>query len=176
MYPIIRKALVPGFKHQLDEGEVVALQWFGEIQPSVSKVKVTQCGLASIKGHGLRSRIDDFVGVPVCSVFLLGLLVLAIVAACASRAAATLLASSFLPGSWLVLQMLMSIWEALDQHKTTRNKNDITSLLFSLPCAQCGQERAHLGDLKFPQFVPRDVPNSSYENFLMSQILKVGQE
>ncbi|GJW32497.1 hypothetical protein Tco_0052529 [Tanacetum coccineum] len=27
MYAIIRKALVPGFKHQLDEGEVVALQW-----------------------------------------------------------------------------------------------------------------------------------------------------
>nr|GEW05004.1 ribonuclease H-like domain-containing protein [Tanacetum cinerariifolium] len=37
-------------------------------------------------------------------------------------------------------------------------------------------ERAHLGDLEFSQFVPRDVPNLSYESFLLSQMLDVGQQ
>ncbi|GKC44732.1 hypothetical protein Tco_1062454 [Tanacetum coccineum] len=41
-------------------------------------------------------------------------------------------------------------------------------LLFCLPCAQCGREFIS----KFPQFVPRDVPHSSYENFLLSQMLE----
>ncbi|GKF09060.1 hypothetical protein Tco_0043284, partial [Tanacetum coccineum] len=44
----------------------------------------------------------------------LKLIAFAIIAACASRAT--------------MLQMLMSFWEAFYQHKTTRNKNDITIL------------------------------------------------
>ncbi|GJV15586.1 uncharacterized mitochondrial protein-like protein [Tanacetum coccineum] len=35
--------------------------------------------------------------------------------------------------SWLVLQMLMSFWEAFYQHKTTRNKNDIRTWKKLLP-------------------------------------------
>ncbi|GJS00824.1 hypothetical protein Tco_0317332 [Tanacetum coccineum] len=38
------------------------------------------------------------------------------------------------------------------------------------------RERVHLGDSKFPQFAPRDVPDLSYESFLLSQILEVGQK
>nr|GEZ33142.1 hypothetical protein [Tanacetum cinerariifolium] len=43
-------------------------------------------------------------------------------------------------------------------------------LLSYLPCAQYGQERAHLNDSKFPQFVPHGAPDALHENFLRSQI------
>ncbi|GJW25061.1 putative reverse transcriptase domain-containing protein [Tanacetum coccineum] len=35
------------------------------------------------------------------------------------------------------------------------------------------RERVNLGDLKFPQFAPRDVPDLSYESFLLSQMFEV---
>ncbi|GKA98277.1 hypothetical protein Tco_0826214 [Tanacetum coccineum] len=67
-------------------------------------------------------------GVPVGSVFLLGLLALAIVAACAFRAEEMpSVIAGWQPKLWLVFQMLTSFWEAFYQHKTTHSKNEITS-------------------------------------------------
>ncbi|GJZ59910.1 hypothetical protein Tco_0615726 [Tanacetum coccineum] len=38
------------------------------------------------------------------------------------------------------------------------------------------REKVHLDDSRFPQFAPRDVPDLSYESFLLSQSLEVGQK
>ncbi|GKF53106.1 hypothetical protein Tco_0160016, partial [Tanacetum coccineum] len=38
------------------------------------------------------------------------------------------------------------------------------------------RERVHPGDSGFPQFAARDSPDLSYESFLPSQILEVGQK
>nr|GFA23262.1 hypothetical protein [Tanacetum cinerariifolium] len=61
--------------------------------------------------------------------FLLGLLVLAIVAACASRAVATLSATSFLMAAYVMADAsdVDILLGGIYQHKITRNKNDITS-------------------------------------------------
>ncbi|GJT92220.1 hypothetical protein Tco_1081065 [Tanacetum coccineum] len=62
--------------------------------------------------------------VPVGSVFLLGLLALAIVAACASRAVAMPLAIS----CWMAAKVMASVSDVdVLQHKETHDKNDITS-------------------------------------------------
>ncbi|GJW76893.1 hypothetical protein Tco_0138575 [Tanacetum coccineum] len=46
--------------------------------------------------------------------------------------------------------------------------------------AACASKAAellvHPGDSGFPQFAPRDVPDLTYESFLPSQILEVGQK
>ncbi|GKB51712.1 hypothetical protein Tco_0902465 [Tanacetum coccineum] len=47
----------------------------------------------------------------------------------------------------------------------------LISLKFSNLSMRLSEERVHLGDLKFPQFAPRDVPDLSYESFLLSQII-----
>ncbi|GJS07193.1 hypothetical protein Tco_0363989 [Tanacetum coccineum] len=96
--------------------------------------------------------------VPVGPVFLLGLLVFAIVAAYASRAAAII---SFSRGHGMIRN---------DEDEDMRNRN----IRYGMN-ETTSSERARLGDSEFPQFVPRDVPNLSYESSLISQILEVGQ-
>ncbi|GKC59943.1 hypothetical protein Tco_1087541 [Tanacetum coccineum] len=93
---------------------------FHQDRASSVRVPVANVTLFSLV-HLLQENTHSVRG-PVGPMFLLGLLVLAIVAACASKAVVTLSATSFLmtntPESWLVLQMLTSFWEAFYQHKT----------------------------------------------------------
>ncbi|GJW18609.1 hypothetical protein Tco_0026045 [Tanacetum coccineum] len=81
--------------------EVVTYHCWAYAYPPRSKVDKANCSFRTIKVE--RLTVDELfivyrfnIGVPVGPVFLLGLLAFAIVAACASRAAVTLSATSFL--------------------------------------------------------------------------------
>ncbi|GJZ13666.1 hypothetical protein Tco_0548896 [Tanacetum coccineum] len=61
----------------------------------------------------------------------------------------------------------------LDVNVLLDNHDDLFRVLrFCLPCIQYGREKVHLDDSRFPQFAPRDVPDLSYESFLLSQSLE----
>ncbi|GKB66445.1 hypothetical protein Tco_0927857 [Tanacetum coccineum] len=84
-----------------------------------------------------------------------------------------LLSLEFSNLSMSLLEFSFQIVKILLYDHPTFSKRD---LLFCLLCAECGRERVYLGDLKFPQFAPREIPDLSYESFLLSQMFEVGQK
>ncbi|GKF98252.1 hypothetical protein Tco_0297035, partial [Tanacetum coccineum] len=83
-----------------------------------------------------------------------------------------LLYFKFSNSSMSLLEFSFQIVEILLYNHPTFSETYILSSM----CSMRSRERVQPRDLGFPQFAPRDVPNLSYESFLPSQILEVGQK